>query len=246
MTFLLGKSGLPAMESKGRDPSHTIWIVLIGVGLIGKELLRQLIQQSNLFRTATSSSLKTAAILLRDLDIRILGLANSRKFWVGKHHLDIESLDMAISILNGSSSFGNIHEYIEEVSRSVPPEDTTIVVDCSASETVAMAYPLILSRGLHIVAANKKAFSSDSTLYHDIRQTSVKHQRFCLHEASVGAGLPILSTINDMILTGDKIHQIEGVFSGTLSYLFAVLKEGKKSFSEVILEARGFGYTVSK
>ena len=246
MTFLRREENLSAMESKNRNPPHAIWIVLIGAGLIGKELLRQLIRQTSLFHTVTNSSLETAAIWLRDIDLRILGLANSRRFWVNKHNVDINCLDMAVSVLNGSSSSGNVNDFIGEVSRNLPPDGTTIVIDCSASETVAAAYPFILSRGFHIVAANKKAFSSDSALYHDIRQTSVQHQRFCFHEASVGAGLPILSTINDMILTGDKIYQIEGVFSGTLSYLFAVLREGKKSFSEVILEARNFGYTVSR
>ena len=234
------------MEYGEDETFELIQIVLIGVGLIGKELIRQLVRQNMLLRTLTDSLIKTNMLLRKDVNLRIIGLANSQKFWLcNPDQPSIETLEMGLLYLNNSDRLGTVYEFIEEVSQKNVHDGKSIVVDCTASEFVALSYPFILSKGFHIVAANKKAFSAFSPeLYDEIRQTALETRRFCLHEVSVGAGLPILSTITDIILTGDKIHQIEGIFSGTLSYIFATLNTSEKSFSEIVIEARSLGFTV--
>lgn len=116
----------------------------------------------------------------------------------------------------------------------------------TSSLNLAHAYPLFLEKGISIVTPNKKAFSDDYALWEKIFGTAAKAGSFVYHESSVGAGMPIISTLNDLVLTGDQITRIEGVFSGTLSYLFnsfaPAIGDGGKWSSEV-RKARELGYT---
>jgi homoserine dehydrogenase len=227
-----------------RTSPFVFHIALIGVGLVGKELLQQLIRQSPRFSRHEDVLLEANILLRGALDIQIVALANSKSFWINEMNETILDVNTAMNRLQNSSRSGSFHQWIEELSQMIQRDRrNTIVVDCTASEEVASAYPFILSHGFHIVAANKKAFAS--SLYDEIYQTALLHRRFCFHEATVGAGLPVLSTINDMFLTGDSIYQIEGIFSGTLGYIFALLNSKDRSFSEVVLEAQKYGYTVS-
>lgn len=122
-----------------------------------------------------------------------------------------------------------------------------IFVDNTSSEQVAAAYPELLSRKINIATPNKKAFSSDIDLYKRIKAAQAETNALVYHEATVGAGLPVLSTLRDLILTGDKVHKIEGVLSGTMSYLFNNWspsgKPGTASFSAMVLQAKENGYT---
>lgn len=128
-----------------------------------------------------------------------------------------------------------------------------VLVDNTSSEAVASAYPAFLAKGIHVVTPNKKGFSSDIKLWKDIYAASAnggnKKGGFVFHEASCGAGLPVLSTLKDLIETGDVVKKIEGIFSGTMSFLFnsfAPLNgdNGGKGFTACVKEARDLGYTV--
>eukprot|EP00835_Amoeboradix_gromovi_P003284 NODE_211_length_14581_cov_0.368941.p2 type:complete len:320 gc:universal NODE_211_length_14581_cov_0.368941:2495-1536(-) len=110
---------------------------------------------------------------------------------------------------------------------------TDVIIDCTANEDIALQY---LSWNKHIIAANKKGFSGDLQ-YYKLLASSPKKIYF---ESSCGAGLPIIRTLSDMVKSGDQIHMIEGVLSGTLSYIFNNLSE---NFSEVVLKAKKLGYT---
>ncbi|KAL7748608.1 Homoserine dehydrogenase [Sorochytrium milnesiophthora] len=127
------------------------------------------------------------------------------------------------------------------------------MVDCTSSDAVAAAYPVWLRLGLHIATPNKKAFSGSADLWHAIAQSS--HPR-CLnaplvfHESSVGAGLPVLSTLRDLVESGERVLSVEGVLSGTLSYIFNKFSPATTSssdeppkFSDVVREAKSNGYT---
>ena len=124
-----------------------------------------------------------------------------------------------------------------------------ILVDNTSSETIAAEYPRFLSSGVHLVTPNKKGFSSSLDLFQAIYSASnAQNGGYVFHEATVGAGLPVLSTLKDLIETGDEIVKIEGVFSGTMSYLFnsfAPLSPSgaEKPFSACVAEARELGYT---
>ncbi|RKP02247.1 hypothetical protein CXG81DRAFT_11007 [Caulochytrium protostelioides] len=126
-----------------------------------------------------------------------------------------------------------------------------VIVDATADAEVASRYPAWLAAGIHIVTPNKKAFAGDLTLWeamHDATRVAQAAGRpsHVLHESTVGAGLPVLSTLNDLLATGDEVHTIEGIFSGTLSYLFnrySTVAGDAPPFSEIVATARQLGYT---
>jgi homoserine dehydrogenase len=121
-----------------------------------------------------------------------------------------------------------------------------VVVDNTSSGQIAEAYPEFLKKGISIVTPNKKAFSGTYELWESIFSSAVAGGSFIYHEYSVGAGMPIISTLNELVQTGDQVTRIEGIFSGTMSYLFnsfaPVQGEGGK-WSEEVKKAKQLGYT---
>lgn len=131
---------------------------------------------------------------------------------------------------------------------SAHPDAPGIFIDSTGSEVVPGMYAQILKMGISIVTPNKKATSSDDSLYQSIVGSSWPAGGHMYGESTVGAGLPILSTLKDLVGTGDEIQKIEGVFSGTLSYIFnefSKVEGGDVKFSDVVKVAKDKGYTVS-
>lgn len=122
----------------------------------------------------------------------------------------------------------------------------TVLVDNTSSQDVADAYPLFLSRGISIVTPNKKAFSGSYKLWQDIFAAAEASGAKVYHESSVGAGLPVISTLKDLVDTGDEVTKIEGVFSGTMSFLFnsfAPTSGSGGKWSAEVKKAKELGYT---
>ena len=121
-----------------------------------------------------------------------------------------------------------------------------VLVDNTSSQDVADAYPLFLQNGVSVITPNKKAFSGSSQLWDSIFN-SVTRNALVYHESSVGAGLPIISTLNDLQRTGDTVTRIEGVFSGTMSFLFNTFAPASGGasgkWSEIVAQAKAAGYT---
>ncbi|PWY84512.1 hypothetical protein BO94DRAFT_518583 [Aspergillus sclerotioniger CBS 115572] len=124
----------------------------------------------------------------------------------------------------------------------------SILVDNTSDPSLAASYPVFLRAGISIVTPNKKGFSSDLSLWKDIFASAAQGNALVYHESTVGAGLPVISTLRDLVATGDEVTRIEGVFSGTLSFLFNTFAPvggagaGRK-WSEVVAEAKELGYT---
>ena len=118
----------------------------------------------------------------------------------------------------------------------------TVFIDCTASDSVARHYRDWFERGIHVVTPNKKANSADWPFYQSMREARRVSGAHYLYEATVGAGLPIIQTLRDLRDTGDDVASIEGIFSGTLAYLFNVY-DGATPFSEIVSAARKKGYT---
>lgn len=122
-----------------------------------------------------------------------------------------------------------------------------ILVDNTSDPALASAYPVFLRSGISVVTPNKKAFSSDLSLWKDIFSSAAQGKALVYHESTVGAGLPVLSTLRDLVATGDEVTRIEGVFSGTLSFLFNTFAPVSSSsgarWSEVVAQAKQLGYT---
>ena len=121
------------------------------------------------------------------------------------------------------------------------------VVDNTSNQEVAYTYPTFLSNGISVITPNKKAFSSELKLWTDIFSAAKSGKASIYHESSVGAGLPVISTLNDLIRTGDTVTRIEGVFSGTMSFLFNTFAPTSGSsggkWSKIVGEAKAAGYT---
>ncbi|KAF9892577.1 hypothetical protein FE257_000979 [Aspergillus nanangensis] len=122
----------------------------------------------------------------------------------------------------------------------------SILVDNTSDPKLAASYPVFLRQGISIVTPNKKGFSSDFSHWKDIFESAAQGKALVYHESTVGAGLPVLSTLKDLVATGDEVTRIEGVFSGTLSFLFntfAPVGGADKQWSDVVIQAKELGYT---
>lgn len=118
----------------------------------------------------------------------------------------------------------------------------TVIIDCTASKEIAARYVGWLERGIHVITPNKKAFSGTMADYRKLKQAAKNGSSHCLYEATVGAGLPIISTLRNLIDTGDVIRSVRGILSGTLAYLFNVY-DGSVPFWEIVRKAKERGYT---
>ncbi|MFQ5729377.1 MAG: ACT domain-containing protein, partial [Waddliaceae bacterium] len=203
----------------------TLHLFVVGTGLIGGTLL-SLIQ-------------KQYQHLLEEysLDIRVSGLANSRKMLFFPRGI---SLDEWKKLLDASSRRMQIDAFVETVNQI--NLNNSVFVDCTASAEVAECYADFLKANVSVVTPNKKANSGPFEKYTQLRKLARKLGVNFLYETNVGAGLPIISTIRDLLRSGDSILEIQGVLSGTLSYLFNTF-DGKEPFSEVVAKAQKLGFT---
>jgi len=202
-------------------------VAVVGVGLVGGEFINQLLAfpSPSPFRIVSLSSSKSA---LFSPD----GLAITPSGW--KQDLTKSGLKPDLGILS------------RELAALVKPGQDVVLVDNTSSNEVAALYPQFLTAGIHVITPNKKAFSAELSLYESIISASSESGARFLNESTVGAGLPVISTLKDLVATGDKILKIEGVFSGTMSYIFneySTTKEGGPLFSSVVRTAREKGYT---
>ncbi len=216
---------LRALHSAFYLSSQTLSIGVIGTGLIGSTLLGQLTSRIQELRTQ------------RGIDLRVRGIMNSRGMILHDRQL---SLDGWQEELRASSLKANIEDFVNHVHASHLPH--TVIIDATASAELPVHYERWLSRGINIITPNKKSNAGALESYRTLREVARKYQRYFLYETNVGAGLPIIQTLRGLIETGDEIIKIEGVLSGTLSYIFNSL-DGARSFSEIVREAQALGFT---
>ena len=201
-----------------------VHVCLIGIGRVGKKLLDIMAAQ--------------APDLLDRLhmNLRLVGLANSRRMIWDEEGLP---LDEALARLEDGIPT-DLDELIETLAQS--RLERLIVIDATASSDVALCYPALMERGIGIVTPNKRANTLEMAFYERLHQVVRRRRVAYRYETTVGAGLPVMSTLRDLLRSGDRILRIEGVFSGTLAYIFNCLDEGR-SFSEIVHQAHALGYT---
>ncbi|MEZ6022109.1 MAG: bifunctional aspartate kinase/homoserine dehydrogenase I [Hyphomonadaceae bacterium] len=202
----------------------TLSIGVIGPGTVGSVLLDQLASQSARLRKEFK------------LDLRVRGLASSKQMllsegvdlrdWRGEREAANEPFD--------------IDRFLTHVDAEHLPH--SVIIDCTASEDIARRYADFFARGIHVVTANKKANSAEFAYYRQMAEARRATGAHYLYEANVGAGLPIVQTTRELRETGDEIVSIDGIFSGTLAYLFNVY-DGETPFSSVVRDARERGFT---
>ena len=216
---------LRAIHSAFYLSNQTLSIGVIGAGLIGGTLLNQL--QTRI------DELKRD----RGIDLRVRGIMNSRRMILADRHL---ALDRWHDELSSSSTAADLESFINHVNASHLPH--AVLIDATASAELTTHYESWLAKGINIITPNKKSNAGPLRAYRSLRETARKHQQYFLYETNVGAGLPIIQTLRGLVETGDEIIKIEGVLSGTLSYIFNSLG-GSRSFSEVVREAHALGLT---
>ncbi|MCS7019470.1 MAG: bifunctional aspartate kinase/homoserine dehydrogenase I [Cytophagales bacterium] len=199
-------------------------IFMAGTGLIGSTLLKQMQAQRDYLRQEYN------------LEFRIVGLANSRKMLFKENGISIEQWREELE--GGVPS--DIHEFVKQMNEINLAN--SVFVDNTASAVVANTYDEILKASISIVTPNKIASSSSYEQYIRNRRLAKQHGVIMLYETNVGAALPVISTLRDLINSGDKIIRIEAVLSGTLSYIFNTF-DGSVPFSQVVKEAKQKGYT---
>ena len=205
----------------GRLRAH---ICLLGPGRVGAHLLKLLAnQQDDLLERVK-------------LNIKLIGVANSRTMLWNPDGLEF---DTAVSDL-AQGRPANLHWLIEQLGAS--RIERIIIVDATASEEVAGYYPDFLELGFGVVTANKLANTLDLPFYQRLQKAAKRRGVAFRYETTVGAALPVISTLKDLVRSGDRIHKIEGIFSGTLAYVFNSLDTGA-SFSSVIERAHALGWT---
>jgi aspartokinase/homoserine dehydrogenase 1 len=203
---------------------QSISVGLIGTGTVGGVLLDQLAERLDVIREELG------------VDLRVRGIATSRAMQLDERRIDLKDWR---GKMTGAPSF-DLDGFLDHVQTDALPH--TVIVDCTSDEAIAHRYVEWLRRGIHVVTPNKKAGSSDLAYYDELRRASREGSAHYLYETTVGAGLPIIQTLRDLIQTGDEVVRVEGVLSGTLSYLFNSF-DGVRPFSEVVAEARSKGFT---
>jgi len=219
------KKALRAVHSGFYLSSNTISVGIIGGGLIGSTFLKQL--QPQLARL--KKELK--------VDIRVRGITNSKSMLLDANEINLSNWK---SDLESKGTSLSMSDFVKHIHADYLPH--AVLIDCTSNQEIANQYPNWLSQGIHVITPNKKANSGSMADYQKIRTAAhEKNSRF-LYETNVGAGLPIINTLRDLVQTGDHILQIEGIFSGTLSYIFNSFSAAKP-FSEIVKEAKAKGYT---
>jgi aspartokinase/homoserine dehydrogenase 1 len=222
-----GKSGAKALRAVHAGfylSPNTLSIGLIGPGTVGRVLLEQMESQLERLRGL-------------NVDLRVRAIATSKRMLLAENEIDLSQWPKLLAA-NGESL--DLDRFARHVQADYIPH--TVIVDCTASADVAGHYRDWLARGLHVVTPNKKANSGPLPYFRAIQEARRAAGTHYLYEATVGAGLPIIQTLRDLRETGDEVTSIEGIFSGTLAYLFNVY-DGREPFSSIVQAAKQKGYT---
>ena len=221
-------------ESKALNALHetfflsdtkNIHLFIIGVGLIGSTLLEQIQKHSIQLKEQHS------------IELKVTGLSNSKKMTFNENGINL--IDWK-NELSSSDERSNIPAFIEKM-KSLNLSNA-IFIDNTANEMIAGYYESILDSSISISTPNKIATSSSYLQYKRLKNIATKRGIQFLYETNVGAGLPVISTLNDLMSSGDTILKIEGVLSGSLSFIFNNFKAGVK-FSDMVKVAREKGFT---
>ena len=200
-------------------------IILFGIGNVGSTLVNQVIESQKFF------------LEKKNIDLRFPIITNSSLAFFEKEGVKNQwEANFAQSAI--PFRIEDIIDYVKEQQL-----ENLIAVDATASEEIIKNYIPLIQNGFDIVAANKKANTIHFDFYKELRRNLKKYDKSFLYETNVGAGLPVVQTINELYYSGEKITKIRGVFSGSLSYIFNRFSTEETPFSKILLDAEKNGYT---
>ena len=206
------------------DDIRQINLFVIGVGNVGGKLLDQLHKQVDYLKEQLH------------LQVNIIGVASSKKMQLNENSISLSNWKEELENNNDAMNLSAFISFIHEKNLR-----NSVFVDVTSNQDVADCYTDLLSKSIAVVACNKIASSSSYKNYSNLKKLAKKHNTSYLYETNVGASLPIIGTLKDLMQTGDKVTKIEAVLSGTLNFVFNTYN-GTESFSSVVKQARDEGY----
>jgi len=219
------KRALRALHSSFFLSNQTLSVGLFGPGNIGGTLLAQIASEAKRLNDEFG------------VDIRIRAIANSKKMLLDEQGIDLANWKKQ---LDKKGIDLDVAKMAKHVSATYFPH--AVLIDCTSSSDLPPNYVDWIERGIHIITPNKKAGSAPYPEYKKLMEASRSHKKHFLYETTVGAGLPLIGTLKDLMQTGDRFRSIEGIVSGTLAYLFWRY-DGSVPFSTLVKEAKEAGYT---
>jgi len=203
---------------------QTIDVFLVGCGVVGSELLTQVARQQ-------------AKLKADNISLKVYGLANSKGMVFNCEGIDVANWQDNLTQQAVPVTVENIKQFVRE-NHLINP----VLVDCTSNEALALQYVDYLEAGFNVVTPNKKANTDSWQYYQALRAAAQKTNRRFLYETTVGAGLPVIDTLQNLLKAGDELQRFEGVLSGSLSYIFGKLDEGM-SLSQATALAKEQGFT---
>jgi len=211
-------------ETFFEDNSVQLNLFVMGVGNVGEKFLEQLQSQKKYLK----EHLK--------INVRVIGLANSKKMHTDEDGIALKDWKNLLS--NGAQA--NPGDFIDAIKRI--NLRNSIFVDNTASDEVATTYVDYLRNSIAVVTCNKVACASEFAYYRELKELSRRYNAPFLFETNVGAGLPIIDTLKNLVASGDRVHKIQAVLSGSLNFIFNNFNE-QNSFYDVVKQAQSEGYT---
>ena len=205
---------------------ETVNILVLGVGVVGGNLLQQIAQQQSKLRESMG------------IELRVVGIANSRQCLFDETGLDLGNWKEALDARAVADGYADLHPTLDRMRRLGAP----VLVDCTAADGMEALYHAAFARGVHVVAANKKALTIAWEQRQGLLHAAAAAHRHYNYETTVGASLPVIDTLLAMVRTGDRVERVEGSLSGTLGYLANELMDGVP-LSQAVRDAKNKGYT---
>jgi aspartokinase/homoserine dehydrogenase 1 len=219
------KKALNALhESFFLSERKRIHLYIIGVGNVGGAFLSQILKQQNMLAREFKA------------DIRVVGIANSKKYIFDEEGLDLSQWKSSLK----EGAHYQVNDFVRLMKQS--NLRNSVFIDITASETISETYLTLLESSISVITPNKIAATRSMGEYLDLKHAMKQYGAMFLFETNVAAGLPVISTLNDLYKSGDKIHSIQAVLSGTLNYLFNEYN-GTRPFVDIIKEAKSLGLT---
>ncbi|MFV0576399.1 MAG: bifunctional aspartate kinase/homoserine dehydrogenase I [Vibrio sp.] len=206
------------------NSKHFLDVFVVGVGGVGGELVDQFQRQQ-------------AKLAEKGIVIRVCGLANSKGLLLDSEGLPLEDWRDRMAMATEEFSLARMIALVQR-NHIINP----VLVDCTSSEVIANQYVDFLAAGFHVVTPNKKANTSSMSYYHQLRDTARSTRRKLMYETTVGAGLPVIENLQNLISAGDELEKFNGILSGSLSYIFGKLDEGM-TLSQATNIAKDNGFT---
>ncbi|PSW08885.1 bifunctional aspartate kinase/homoserine dehydrogenase I [Photobacterium rosenbergii] len=206
------------------NSQHFLDVFVIGVGGVGGELVDQIQRQQ-------------AKLAENGIVIRVCGLANSKGLLLDGNGLPLENWRDAMGQVSEPLSLARMIQLVKR-NHVINP----IVIDCTSDQGIAEQYVDFLSAGFHVITPNKKANTASMAYYQQLRQAARSMRRKFMYDTTVGAGLPVIENLQNLMAAGDELERFSGILSGSLSFIFGKLDEGM-SFSEATTVARNNGFT---